>query len=288
MQSLHIFRYPAAFAALAVALALSAAPAGADEPPEPPVFDPANFVDPTLSTNPYHPTKPGLQWTRVGTTELGGRKLPFSVVSTMTDVVRTIDGVPAVAMLDQSIDAGEISQIGMDYFALDKDGNVWLMGGYSEDYENGSFTNVDDAWLGTGDEGGRVGILMPREVTMDTPSWFTVMKEEGDDPSVGKPVEIGVSKTVAFGTFDNLRGIQEGEVGAPDNEIKYYAPDIGVVLNIAQDASLHKDFFELANFVQLSPEGLDEASNLVLDLEAHAAEEEPEIFAGAASTRAGQ
>jgi len=36
-------------------------------------------------------------------------------------------------MLDQATDSGEISQVGFDYFALDEDGNVWILGGYTED-----------------------------------------------------------------------------------------------------------------------------------------------------------
>ena len=96
-------------------------------------FDPANFIDPTLSTNLYHPTRPGMQWLRAGTTEIGARKIPHSILTTMTDVMRIINGVPAVAMLDQSTDAGEISQVGFDYLALDKAGNLWMMGGYTED-----------------------------------------------------------------------------------------------------------------------------------------------------------
>ena len=36
--------------------------------------DPADFVDPTRSTNPFHPTTPGLQWVRGGTTLVGQRE----------------------------------------------------------------------------------------------------------------------------------------------------------------------------------------------------------------------
>lgn len=278
----------ASTAALALFAAMVAGPSWAEDEPGPPVLDPANFVDPTLSTNPYHPTRPGIQWVRVGTTEIGARELPFSVVTTMTDVIRVIDGVPAVAMIDQSIDAGEIAQVGVDYLALDKEGNVWLFGGFTEDYEAGAFTNVEDAWLG-GSEGSRPGILAPFDVTLETPMWFIGLSDPEESPSVGKAVEIGATTTVAFGTFENVRAVQEGEIGAPDNEVKYYAPEVGVVLNVPLDASLHQDFFELANMIQLSPEGLDEISNLVLELEERAREQEPDIFGEApASTRAGK
>ena len=247
-------------------------------------FDAANFVDPTSDTNPYHPLRPGIQWVRGGTTLVGDREVPHEVITTMTDVIRVIDGVPTIAMLDESTDSGEVAQVGMDYMALDTDGNVWILGGYTEEYEGGEYTNVDDAWLG-GDEH-TIGILVPAEVTMDTPRWC-IGGPTDEDPSVGEPVEIGVSACVEFGCYDDVHVIQEGEVGAPDNEHKYYAPGVGVIDNVPLDASLHKDRFELLNFVELSPDGLAEASQTVLDLETHARETEPDVFGSAPeSTRA--
>ena len=56
----------------------------------------------------------------------------------------------------------------MDYLALDSDGNVWILGGYTEEYEGGEYTNTESAWLGSA-EGQMVGILAPAEVTTDTP-----------------------------------------------------------------------------------------------------------------------
>ncbi len=82
--------------------------------------------------------------------------------------------------------------------------------------------------------------------------------------------------------------VQEGEVGAPDNENKFYAPGVGVIKNVPLDASLHQDRFELLNFLELSPAGLAEASRTVLDLEAHARDSAATDVYGAApvSTRA--
>lgn len=262
-------------------LPLSQAVAQDDEPVATQIeFDPANFVDPTLSTNSYHPTRPGTQWVRAGTTEVGSRAVPHQVISTMTDVIRVIDGVPAIAMLDQSTDSGDVSQVGFDYLALDKDGNVWIMGGYSEDYEGGVFTNIDVAWLGT-EGGGEIGVLMPAEVTMDTPRWFIHTSGPDEDPSLGEPVSTGITTKVKFAEYQNVIAIREGQEGAIDNEIKYYAPSVGVILNEPQDASLHQDWFELVNIVELTPEGLAEASQVVLDLEQHAREVAPEVYGAA-------
>jgi hypothetical protein len=250
------------------------------------VFDLADFVDPTSDTNPFHPLKPGLQWVRGGTTEVGSRVVPLEVISTMTDVIRVIDGVPTIAMLDESTDAGEISQIGVDYFALDRDGNVWIMGAYSEDYEGGEYTNVDDSFLGS-KEGSQVGVLSPRHVDMSTPRWF-IGGAEDEQPTIGIPLEVGSSVCVTFGCFEDVRVVTEGPIGDPENENKSYAPGVGVIQNVPLDASIHQDTFQLINFIELSEAGLAEASQTVLDLEAHARETEPDLFEDTqVSTRAG-
>ena len=246
-------------------------------------FDPANFVDPTLDTNPFHPLKPGQQFVRAGTTEVGSRVVPHEIITTMTDVIRIIDGVPTIVMLDESTDSGEVSQVGMDYLALDKDGNVWILGGYTEDYQGGAYTNLDNAFLGTS-QGAEIGILSPANVDAGTPRWFIGRAPE-EKASVGQPVEVGIRYCVTFGCYDNVRVVQEGNVGAPDNENKYYAPGVGVINNIPLDASLHQDTFQLINFVELSPEGLAEASQTVLDLEAHAREVAPDVFGSAPASR---
>ena len=246
-------------------------------------FDAADFVDPILDTNPYHPLKPGLQWVRGGTTEVGRRVVPHAIITTMTDVVRVIDGVTTIAMLDESTDSGEVSQVGMDYLALDKDGNVWILGGYTEDYEGGAYTNADSVFLGR-TSGAEVGILSPAHVDANTQRWF-IGAPPDEKASVGQPIRVGAHECVKFGCYDDVRVVQEGNVGAPDNENKSYAPGVGVINNVPLDASLHKDRFELLNFVELSPAGLAEASKTVLDLEAHARSTSPEVFGSASKPK---
>ena len=98
--------------------------------------------------------------------------------------------------------------------ALDKDGNVWILGGYTEDYEAGAHTNVANAFLGQS-ESTIVGILSPANVTMQTPTWC-IGSAPDEKPSVGTPIAVGVRCGVAFGCFDDVRVVQEGDVGAPE------------------------------------------------------------------------
>jgi hypothetical protein len=240
-------------------------------------FNAANFVDPTKSTNEFQPLVPGTQWIRTGTTEVGSRKVPHSVISTMTDVMRTIDGVRVIAMLDQSTDSGEISQVGFDWYGLDKNRNVWILGGYTEDFQGGEFTQVEDGWLGAA-TGGNPGVLVPGQVQAHTPRWFIGAVDKQSLGSVAEPAKIGMTKCVAFGCFHNIRAVREGEYKAIDNEIKFYAPGVGVVYNEPRLASLHQDRFELVNLIHLSPQGLAEASQVVLDLEKHARKFLPDVY----------
>jgi len=239
-------------------------------------FDPGNFVDPTTSTNRWHPLRPGMQWVREGTTEVGSRPVPHQVISTMTDVIREIDGVPTVAMVDQDTDAGELAQVSIDYFALDKDGNVWLMGGYTEEYSGGEYTNTADAWLGSA-EGYDPGILMPAQPDETTPPWVITLEEEREG-TAGEVVETGASECVDFACYEDVLVIREGEIGRLDNEFKYYAPDVGQILNSPRQDSRHKDRESLINLTELSPEGLDEMSDLALSLEEHARETAPDVY----------
>ncbi len=243
-------------------------------------FKPENFVKPTELVNEYQPLTPGMQLIRAGTTEVGSRKVPHQIISTVTDVVRVIGGVQAIAVLDQSEDSGEISQVGFDYLAIDKDRNIWILGGYTENYEGGQYTNVDNAFIGTS-TGAQVGILIPAVVTKDNPRWFIGSAGPTEEPSVAELVSASQDLKVAYGQFHNVRAVVEGAVTAIDNEIKYYAPGVGVIRNVPKDKSLHQDDFELVNVVQLSPKGLAEASQVVLDLEEHAKKVTPNVYANA-------
>jgi hypothetical protein len=247
-------------------------------------FDPANFVDPTLSTNRWQPLHPGMQWVREGTTLVGSRPVPHQVVTTMTDVIRRIDGVPTIASLDQDTDAGQVVEVSIDYFGLDKDGNVWLLGGYTADYSSGKYTYTADSWLGTQNDG-QVGILMPKDPVKKMPRWFIGQPPDGTG-SAAEVVQTGAHQCVDFACYDNVLITREGEIGAIDNAFKYYAPDIGFIRDSPRRDSQHKDVEQLVNLTTLSAAGLTDMSNLVLQLESLARTAKPDVFGTAISTRA--
>lgn len=239
-------------------------------------FVPANFVTPKGAANRWLPLKPGTQWVRVGTTLVGHRPVPHRVISTVTDVVKRVDGVMAVAVLDQDIDAGQTAQQSVDWWAQDKLGNVWNVGGYTEEYESGRFVTLRDAWLG-GVNGGKPGLMMPANPSAQTPPW-TIAQPPGRDPDAAQAVMTGQSQCVTFHCYKNVLVVREGKATALDNEFKYYAPGVGQIFNSPKTASKHKDIEQLVNLVHLSPAGLTEISREVLKLDRHARTTAPAVY----------
>lgn len=115
---------------------------------------------------------------REGAADVGHRRVPHRVVSTVTSVTKTVDGVRTIAVYDLDVDAGPVTQESLDYYAEDDAANVWYLGSYTEQVEGGRYVSVQDAWL-AGVDGGRPGILMPGEPRTGTPP-FSIARPARD------------------------------------------------------------------------------------------------------------
>lgn len=246
-------------------------------------FKASNFVDPRAGANVWLPLIPGTQWVREGTTLIGNRVVPHQVITTVTDVIRVIAGVPTVLVYDHSVGAGQVVQESIDYFAQDKAGNVWDVGAATEQYEAGRFVAVDEAWA-AGIDGAKPGILMPANPTARTPPWAIAQppEEPGDAAAFAR---IQPKQCVPFGCFTNVLVIEEGKRSALNNEFKYYLKGAGQIRNEPLDASRHADVEWLINMTMLSPKGLTEAANAALRIDREAAKEFPEVLGKAKAAR---
>lgn len=248
-------------------------------------FDPKDFVDPrTGAGNPYFPLKPGMQWLRQGTTLVGNRAVPNTVVVTITDAVRVVSGVKTLLSYDHSIAAGEVVQESLDYFALDKNGAVWVMAGATEQFEAGRFVAVDEVWM-DGSEGSVGGTLMPANPTVTTPPW-SIARPKGEDGDAAKVARMQASECEPYRCFNDVLVVEEGKRKALNNEYKYYVRGVGQIRNEPLAASRHEDIERLMNVTQLSAQGLTEATDEALRIDAQAVKEWPKIFGRAKASRA--
>lgn len=236
-------------------------------------FDPSNFVDPRNADNKWFPLTPGTQIVTEGTTLIGNRKVPYQVIKTVTDVIRWIDGVPTLAVYDYETGVGQVTQRSVDYFAQDKSGNLWIMGGATEAWEAGRYVEVEEVWM-SGIDDGRGGILMPADPAT-TPPW--IITHHPGEVSVAQYVTTE-SVCVPFDCFDNVLVTREGRAAAPNNELKYYAFGLGQIRNEPKADSRHDDTELLINTIRLSPDGLAAASADALQIDRRAARAYPEFY----------
>ncbi len=249
-------------------------------------FTAANFRLPIGPPNQWLPIVPGTQWVRVGATDVGHRRVPHRVLSTVTSVHKRIAGIDTIVVLDLGIDSGQVAHESIDFFAQDRRGNVWNVGSYAEAYEAGRYVSVRDAWL-AGKHGGRAGILMQGDPGLQTPPWY-ISQPPGADPDVAQVVQTGLGRCVPFRCFKNVLVVREGKASAPDNEFKYYAAGVGQIDNVPKSASMHHDVEQLVNARRLTAQGLAEASAEALKLDRHARVTSPSVFAsGPPARRAG-
>jgi hypothetical protein len=238
------------------------------------------FVDPLSGGNKWLPLKPGTQWVREGTTLIGKRAVTHKVISTVTDVVREIDGVQAVAVLDEEQGGGNIEK-SIDWLAQDAEGNVWWVGAITEQYHGGKSAGIDEAWT-AGHGNTTRGVLVPADPSTHPSPWH-MATAAGEKPTDAGYLRTQPKECVPFGCYENVVVIAEG-LKTDEVEDKYYAAGIGQIRN-APEKSHDEDVEKLANLTTLSPEGLTEVSKDALRIDALAVEDDPKAYGDVKATR---
>lgn len=185
-----------------------------------PTFDPDNFV--TGVDNPLYPLLPGTTYINASPDGV------FADNLTVTRDTIEILGVGCIVVDDRAYEDGELVERTLDYFAQDKQGNVWYLGEFVKNYENGKVVDNDGSWE-AGVDGAIAGIVMPAkpEVGMKYQQEFY----EGEAEDRGEVLSLDKTVTVPFGTFDNVLETEDTTPLEPAvREHKYYAKGIGVAL----------------------------------------------------------
>ncbi|MGH9178861.1 MAG: hypothetical protein ACRD0N_09950 [Acidimicrobiales bacterium] len=187
-----------------------------------PVLEPADFVD--VIDNPFLPLLPGSRWVYQG--ESDGETERIEVV--VTDERRTVMGAQATVVRDTVTDAdGALVEDTFDWFAQDRDGNVWYLGEDSREYEDGQVASTEGSWE-AGVDGALPGIVMPAQPTVG----FAYRQEyyAGEAEDMAEVVRVDEAKTVRFGDFDDVVVTRDWNPLEPDVvEEKYYAPGVGLI-----------------------------------------------------------
>ena len=180
-----------------------------------PVLDPADFVD--RIDNPYLPFLPGTSWIYEGVSS--GKPERIEVV--VTPERKEILGISAVVVRDTVTVDGELVEDTFDWFAQDRDGNVWYLGEAVQDFENGKLVSTDGSWE-AGVDGAVAGIVMPA-----TPAVGDAYRQEFSVGEAEDMVEIIAdddTETVPAGQFDGSWSRRTGTRSSPTSSRRSATP----------------------------------------------------------------
>lgn len=190
-----------------------------------PKIDPQNFVQ--NITNAFLPLKPG-------TVYIYNMLIPGSPKGADTFFItrQTIDilGVTCVVVRDTGVIGGQVEEDTLDYFAQDKQGNVWYFGEDASQLQDGRVVGVEGSWR-AGVNGAKPGIIMKA-----APKPGDAYRQEfalGDAEDSAEVLALKQHVAVPFGSSDNALKTREFSGLEPDaRENKYYVPGVGNVLTV--------------------------------------------------------
>jgi hypothetical protein len=207
--------------ALGPALVVSAAPAvdqSASNPLAKLGLQSSDFGGPI--NNPYFPLVPGTTFYYAGLT--GG--VPATDTFAVTTNVKTILGVPCVEVHDTGYGNGSEEEFTIDWFAQDKQGNVWNFGEYATQILNGVVTGHVGSWQ-SGQSGALPGIVMEANPKVgDTYHQENAARIAEDAATV---LSLTASVTVPYGSFTNALETKDFSYIDTEVEHKLYAKGVG-------------------------------------------------------------
>jgi hypothetical protein len=185
-------------------------------------IDPADFT--SEITNPYFPLTPGTTFVYEGTSE---GKAEFNTVK-VTSETRPILGVDCLIVHDVVEQAGVVVEDTFDWYAQDKDGNVWYFGEDTRGLDaRGRVTTTEGSWE-AGQHGAKPGIVMTAHPTVGDSYRQEYRKGVAEDR--GRIIQVGETRTTPTGSYDNVVVVAERTRLEPKIlEHKEYAADVGLI-----------------------------------------------------------
>jgi hypothetical protein len=186
-----------------------------------PTVDPADFV--RKVDNPLWPLEPGTAFHFVGTR---GKTAQTDDELVLNRTERIL-GIGCTIVRDTVSEHGRAIERTLDFYAQDKQGNVWYMGEDSFERQHGVFAKASDSWR-SGVGGAKPGIIMPAH-----PQPGDRYRQEYYPPgeALDEAHVLGYRGpiTVPYGTFKRALTTSEFSPLEPQTEEKYYVAGIGEV-----------------------------------------------------------
>lgn len=187
-----------------------------------PEIDPDDFVEGI--DHPLLPFAVGAEWVYEIETDEGLEV----IVVTVLEETREILGVPCTSVRDVVTLDGEPVEDTIDWYAQDREGNVWYFGEIALNFEDGYIADVDGSWI-AGVDGAKPGIVAP---AVSLPG--TTYRQEwliNDAEDAATVLDDDATVVIGLGLFEHCVVTVDFTPVEPEAlEHKSYAPGIGLIL----------------------------------------------------------
>ena len=247
----------------------SAAPAKSTaSPPCDPIasFSANHFPDRPKINNTWLPLVPGANTVLSGTVEGDDGTLhQHSIVATVTDLTKTINGVRTLVVFERDFDDGQLQESELAFEAQDRVGRVWNIGEYPEEYENGKLTGAPSTWL-SGVARATAGVGMLANPQPGTPSYRQGRAPAVDFFDCGMVAKTHQHVCVRVGCFNEVLVIDEWAPLDPEggHQLKYYAPGVGSI-KVAAAGGVNPEVLTLTSRTTLRAAALARIRDAVIE-----------------------
>ena len=205
--------------------------------PYDPVIDPANFV--ARIDNPYFPLQPGTTFIYEGRMPEGLERDQFAV----THNTRVILGVTCVEVHDSVFTDGALTEDTLDWFAQDREGNVWYFGENTHELEDGLITTIEGTFM-AGVNGDKPGIIMKAHPAIS--DFYRQEFSLNNAEDFAQTLSLNEVIRVRAGTFNHCLKSEETTPLEPDLlEDKFYAPGVGNILTVDVNTGAREDLVRI-------------------------------------------
>jgi len=191
-------------------------------------INPSDFTSEV--TNKYFALVLGKKMVYEGETEDGLERVEVYV----TNEKKIIMGIETIVVWDRVWLNNELIEDTKDWFAQDKEGNVWYFGEDSKEIINGQVVNTKGSWE-AGVDGAKPGIVMKANPLVG--EHYRQEYYLGKAEDWAEVVSLGVTVKTKYGSFSNCLQTRDYTPLEPDaDEYKYYCPEVG---NLVYEKSIY-------------------------------------------------
>ena len=209
-------------------------------------INPADFS--VKIDNPYFTLAPGTTYDYRRT----GADGTETVKTVVTNDTKDVQGVTTVVVWDRAWLNGQLIEDTYDWYAQDKEGNVWYFGEDTKQYKDGKVIGTKGSWEG-GVAGAQPGIIMKARPQVGDS--YRQEYSQGVAEDEARVLALNQTVSTPYGSFTGcLQTLDTSSLDPQLQEHKYYCPQAGGNVTLVVDTTAHERE-ELVNLQTAAPAG---------------------------------